>query len=273
MYSTVIVLDSVTHLTPAHHGQVIVAASHGGLYSAQLAAAGGARAVILNDAGVGLDNAGIAGLELLDAIELAAATVSHLTARIGDGQDTITSGIISAVNTAALSLGCRVGQPCRAAVEALRSANPPVAQVDLKDEARRLLRDGLVPVWGLDSASLVSPDDANAIVVTGSHGALLGGRAETALKYSVMAAVFHDAGIGKDGAGVTRLPALASRKIPAVAVAAKSARIGDARSMWQTGIISTVNSVAAAHGAFSGMDVKSFADLLGKPTRRAHDVD
>ncbi|MDD9918170.1 MAG: hypothetical protein OXT01_26255, partial [Rhodospirillaceae bacterium] len=69
------VLDSITKLTDSHRGQVIVAASHGAEYAAYLAAKGGARAVILNDAGVGKDDAGISGLPYLDALGMAAATV------------------------------------------------------------------------------------------------------------------------------------------------------------------------------------------------------
>ena len=40
--------------------------------------------MILNDAGVGRDEAGIAALAYLDALGIAAATVSHESCRIGD---------------------------------------------------------------------------------------------------------------------------------------------------------------------------------------------
>ena len=58
-------LDSVTHLEAAHRGAVVHAASHGGLYAAAYAAGKGVAAIILNDAGIGREQAGIAGLELL----------------------------------------------------------------------------------------------------------------------------------------------------------------------------------------------------------------
>lgn len=60
------VLDSVTTLDATYHGQVLVAGSHGAVYAAYLAAKGGVRGVILNDAGLGKDNAGISGLAYLD---------------------------------------------------------------------------------------------------------------------------------------------------------------------------------------------------------------
>ena len=63
------------------------------------------------------------------------------------------------------------------------------------------------------------------------------------------AAVFNDA-----GSAVTRLPALDARGIPAAAVDCMSARIGDCRSMWDTGIVSHVN--ASAKFARPGMSVQ-----------------
>src|SRR5690606_33912303 len=105
----------------------------------------------------------------------------------------------------------------------------------------------------LDSAAMVLPGDAGHIVVTGSHGGLVGGVPAMALRTDGFAAVFHDAGIGIDGAGITRLPALDARGIAAFTVAAASARIGDARSVFGDGVISAVNETAGALGARPGM--------------------
>ena len=98
--------DSVTRLGPEDAGKVLIGASHGGVYAANLAARAGLRAVILNDAGIGKDGAGIAGLAYLDKIGMAAATIGHNTARIGDGRDMASRGIISRVNAAAGARGC-----------------------------------------------------------------------------------------------------------------------------------------------------------------------
>ena len=70
----VVAAESVTELHDVG-GKVLVAGSHGGLIAAYLGAKAGAHALILNDAGVGLDAAGIAGLPYLDGIGIAAATV------------------------------------------------------------------------------------------------------------------------------------------------------------------------------------------------------
>ncbi|MBI3514271.1 MAG: hypothetical protein HY060_09450 [Proteobacteria bacterium] len=258
---TVLVTDSITRLDQPQ-GRVIVAASHGAIYAAYLAAKAGARAVILNDASVGRDQAGISGLAYLAGFGLPAATIAHDSARIGDGADMLARGRISHVNPPARALGVAPGQSCRDAAERLRAAKPQRITVPSLDETRTLLDPGPPPVWGIDSASLLKPEDAGAIVITGSHGALLGGKPDSALKYDVRAALFSDAGIGIDQAGITRLPALAARGIAAATVSAASARIGDAKSLYRDGVISHVNTVAEAAGAKAGMATQAFVALF-----------
>ncbi len=254
------ILDSITTLTDDHRGQVIVAGSHGAVYAAYLAAKGGVRAVILNDAGVGKDKAGISGLPYLDELAIAAATIGHRSARIGDGADMMARGRISHVNAVAEALGCAPGQSCGDCAERMQSAPPATTTPEPLSETRILLRAeaGEPEVWGLDSASLILPEDSAHILIVGSHGQSLGGRPETALKYDALAAVFNDAGIGIDAAGVSRLPALDARAIPAATVAADSARIGDGRSIYEDGVISRVNETATKLGAATGMTTADF---------------
>ncbi|MEI7465223.1 MAG: ATPase domain-containing protein, partial [Burkholderiales bacterium] len=109
-----------------------------------------------------------------------------------------------------------------------------------------------VRVFALDSNGLVGPGDAGHVVVTGSHGGLLGGRPETAVKAPVLAALYNDAGIGVDEAGISRLPALEARGIAGGCVAADSARIGDAMSTWNDGVMSALNPLAASRGGRIG---------------------
>jgi hypothetical protein len=150
------------------------------------------------------------------------------------------------------------------AARLMTKAPVPTAEPLEHAEDRFLLRDDIFPVWGIDSNSLVRPDDKGTIVVTGSHGAILGGRPETAIRVDALAAVYHDAGIGKDKAGISRLPALDPRGIGAATVDGNTARIGDARSIWATGRISHVNQTAATWGAKIGMSVPDFADVATK---------
>jgi hypothetical protein len=206
----ILVTDSITRLE-APRGKVIVAASHGALYAAYLAAKAQGRAVILNDAGVGRDQAGIGGLAYLEGFGLPAATIAHDSARIGDGADMLARGRISHANAPARALGVGVGDTCRSAAERLRGAAAFGRAVPDLAETRSRLLAGPPPVWAVDSASLVLPEDDGAIVITGSHGGLLGGRPETALKVDARAALYSDAGVGADEAGISRLPALAAR--------------------------------------------------------------
>jgi hypothetical protein len=59
----ILLVDSVNYLDSAAQGNVVIASSHGGTYAAYKAAAIGARAVILNDAGIGRQDAGISCLD------------------------------------------------------------------------------------------------------------------------------------------------------------------------------------------------------------------
>ena len=259
----IVVADSITRVNAGEaRGAVVVNASHGGIYAAYLAAKLGAAAAIFNDAGVGRDRAGIAGLDYLQQLGIAAATVGHATARIGDGADMIARGVITHANGLAEALGCLPGMACRDAAGALQAAPPAGHLPPPALEAAFLLIPEPPRVWALDSASLVAPEHHDAIVITGSHGGLLGGKPETALKYDVRAAFYNDAGIGIDEAGVSRLAALDERGIAAATVSAAGARIGDARSTYEDGILSRVNAGAAAHGLAPGISARKAVAML-----------
>ena len=117
----IVTADSVTKPGDAA-GKVLVGGSHGGIVSAWFAAQSGARAVILHDAGVGKDAAGIAGLTWLEKLGMAAAAVSHTSARIGDGADVLANGLISHANALARELGVDPGMPCKEAAVRLINA-------------------------------------------------------------------------------------------------------------------------------------------------------
>jgi hypothetical protein len=258
MSAPIVIADSITRVGPEAAGAVVVNASHGGVYAAYLAVKLHAAAAIFNDAAVGRDRAGIGGLDYLEDFGIAAATVGHDTARIGDGADMMARGVITHTNRIAASLGVNPGQSCRAAAAVMQQAQPPHRAPPEALEAAFLLIAETPQVWALDSASLVLPEHKDAIVVTGSHGGLLGGRPETALKCDVLGALYNDAGIGIDEAGTSRLPALDTRRIVAATVSAASARIGDARSTYQDGIISRVNARAASLGLREGISAREF---------------
>jgi hypothetical protein len=257
----IVTAESVTQLQDVA-GKVLVAGSHGGIIAAYLGATAGAHALILNDAGLGKDRAGIAGLFYLEDIGMAAAAVDCMSARIGDGADMLARGVISHANAYAALRGVVAGQSCRDAAERLRAAPAPRAGPPPYAEGRWRMAGGPPEVWALDSVGKIEPADAGRILVIGSHGALHGGRPESALAVDAAAAVFNDAGVGTDRIGITRLPVLSARGIPAATVDCMSARIGDGRSMWESGLISHVNAAAARMGAAPGMSVQAFVEVI-----------
>lgn len=260
----ILLCNSVTKLEAADAGRLLVTGSHGGSYSANLAARSGLKAVIFNDAGVGKDRAGVAGLAYLEELDMAAVAISHNSARIGSAKDMWARGVVSQVNAVAAHLGCTPRQSCSDCAKLLQGATRPQSVPPEAGEASHLIskNSGQPEVWVLDSASLVGPEHVGQIVLTGSHGGLLGGRPEAALKADALAAVYNDAGIGIDEAGITRLPALDARKIAAATVAATSARIGEGLSTYQDGNISRINQTAAELGATEGMSAMAFVACI-----------
>lgn len=252
---------SITKLPADARGAVGVSGSHGGLYPGYLAAKAGLRAVILNDAGVGKDAAGIGALAYCEALGMAAAAVSHLSCRIGDADDMMARGVISHANRTAAGQGVGEGMPCDAAAERLTGAPPTSRDPTPVTEGRRVLggAEGRRVVL-IDSASLVAPEDAGRIVVTGSHGGLVGGAARMALQVDAFAAVFNDAGGGADGCGMTRLVALDVRGIAGLTVAHTSARIGEAASTLEDGVVSHANETARRLGAAVGLEVAELVE-------------
>ena len=260
----IVVADTVTKLGPECEGRVVLGASPGGVYATYLACKARARGVILNDAGRGKDNAGIGGGDYCEPLNIPYATVDTMSCRIGNGESAAADGVISFANAIATELGIAVGmsaiEAARFMTEAPMSDTPPPAY----EEARKELpeRPGHRRVVLMDSISLVKPEDAGAIIVSGSHGAMLGANKLSALTVDGFAAFFSDAGGGKDGSAVTRLPALDERGIIAGTVDCMSARIGDGVSIYRDGILSHVNQTAQAQGGEVGMRAQTFIDKL-----------
>jgi hypothetical protein len=119
---TLRVVDSITQLGPQDEGCLAVSGSHGGISSARYALAARPLLSVFNDAGVGKDQAGLAALPFLQSHGLAACTVAHTSARIGEASSTLDEGIVSHANALAQALGVCVGQRCRLVVERLMSS-------------------------------------------------------------------------------------------------------------------------------------------------------
>jgi hypothetical protein len=263
----ILTVASCSNIRSEHRSHVVVSGSYGGRYNAFNAAKWPVRAVIMNDAGIGKDAAGIVGIEFLDRIGMAAATADAQTCHIGDGDHMLAHGIISHVNRTAAALGCAPGQSVGHCADRMRSAIvPTVAPPPITEGARFVMRDvpGEPVLICADSIGMLQPDDAGRIVVTASHGALSGGRSDNVVPLDICAVFFSDAGVdgGMDAAGIVRLADLDAKGIIAGATSADSAPIGDSRALYRDGVLSHVNGPAVRAGGRVGMALRDFIGVL-----------
>jgi hypothetical protein len=119
-----LLLDSIGYIAqPGFRiaDRLIVSGSHGGSAAALYIVnhAERPRLAVFNDAGLGKNNAGIAGLAMLEAIGVAACTYSHWSACIGEARDGLEHGLISHCNARALQAGIAVGMTVRESLDCL----------------------------------------------------------------------------------------------------------------------------------------------------------
>ena len=260
----VFVVDSITATTPEARGQVVVTGSHGGVNMCTYAAAAGVRAALFNDAGVGKDQAGIAGLRFAERFRLAAAAVDYRSAGIGLGPETLRFGRVSAVNRWAEEVGVRLGMKAEEAATLMarwdaggQSASPesPASDPPL------LISPGPPAIAAFDSVTQIDASHSGWIVITASHPGLIEGEA---VRFNVAGAFFNDAGGGKDATGLGRLAALERKGTPAGAVSHWSARIGDAPDAYRNGVLSALNRPALELGLRPGQRLRAAVGHLQK---------
>ncbi len=114
----------------------------------------------------------------------------------------------------------------------------------------------------MDSISLIGPEDADSIIVCGSHGGLISGA--FAGVFPPRLVVFNDAGGGKLDAGRASLAMLDERGIASATVSHSSARIGDAEDSWLNGLLSAVGEAARVLGLRPGQSMKDAAEVAAK---------
>ncbi len=262
MARSICIVDSITQPENVD-GAAIIAGSHGGISSARYAAQLGSTGVIFNDAGIGKDEAGIESLPYLDEFDCPAATVDYRSARIGDGVNMVKHGSIRHVNDTAEDVGCSIGQTVLDCVVTMNDADVDKVAMDVSNELFEEKRSGgAIPVWLLDSIGLVTEKHEGAIVIAGSHGERLAGEKRSHVPTEIAGMTLFDAGVGKDGAGISRLATMNDRGVPAAAVDVHTARIGDARSAWNDGVFSYVNNCAEVIGVSEGDTPHDFVDKV-----------
>jgi len=115
-------LDSIALIDSSNAGTIVVTGSHGGRSAAGFVVDVREKplAVFFNDAGGGKDNAGKVGLEMLQAIGVAAACYSHMSARIGDAQDGLDNGVLTDLNDLAKQAGIKTEMEVSQAIRCIQ---------------------------------------------------------------------------------------------------------------------------------------------------------
>jgi len=122
----IIVTDTAGTYDEKNKNDVVVDGSHFGVNSGRVTAKAGVRGRIGNDAGIGKNNAGIAGLKILEEHGIPGAAISCMSAKIGVGMSTYETGKISVVNKLAKKLGIKPGMSAKEAAEIMfRAALKP----------------------------------------------------------------------------------------------------------------------------------------------------
>jgi uncharacterized protein YunC (DUF1805 family) len=270
----IVLLDSLGDLQPGNTSPILVCGSHcgGNRDLARQVKNCHVKAVFLNNAGIGKNQAGIRGLTHYQAEHIVACAVDHNSAEIGVARDTWESGIISHTSPQAEELGIQTGDSVQKAIakiiklidlpdsnqknkhdeSLIEEKKENYSKVDLKKQIQTHI-DG-VSITVTDSITFLNEQNAGDIVVCGSHGGLSAGA--YAQKHRVKAVFFNDAGIGKNQAGIKSLESLSDAGILACTVDCMSAEIFNGQDTLDNGIITVCNQLAKTSNIKEKMPVK-----------------
>ena len=268
----VILLDSLGDLQPDNTCPILVCASHcgdNGTFARKLKDCH-VKAVFLNNAGIGKNQAGISGLVHYESENIFACAVDHYSAEIGVAADTWESGIISHTNILAVNAGIQIGDSVKNAVARINylsdnlssiPENKPVVEpvAKKKDNSTTLKKQNHAQIDGVnititDSITFLNESNAGDIVVCGSHGGVSAGH--YAQKHQLKAVFFNDAGIGKNNAGIKSLDSLSDSGILACTVDCMSSEIFNGQDVLDYGIITVCNQLAKSRNIKEKMSVK-----------------
>ncbi len=257
----VVLLDSLGDIQPDNTSPILVCASHcgdNGTFARKLTNCG-VRAVFLNNAGVGKNQAGISGLPYYAAEGILACAVDNYSAEIGVARDTWESGIISHTNVIADKIGIKIGDSVQNAVDKIiinlnsnfifQKEKNVVIHSEEKSNKADLKKQIQIQIDGktitiTDSITFLNESNIGDIVVCGSHGGISAGH--YAQKFHLKAVIFNDAGIGKNNAGIKSLDSLSDAGILACTVDCMSAEIFNGRDVLENGVITVCNQLATS---------------------------
>lgn len=119
----VICVDSIAFGLPQDSRNVLITAGHTGRSAVPYLLKVSPHGFICSDGGKGLDNAGTAGLEIVNRHGLAGATVDARRARMGNAMSSYRDGVISDLNELAHAAGVRMGMSAAEAALLLLKRN------------------------------------------------------------------------------------------------------------------------------------------------------
>jgi hypothetical protein len=225
----------------------------------------GFRGFIAVDAGIGRNEAAIGGLPLAVRHLVPAAAVSVYSCDMCAGRSVWADGVISRANEAAQKVGVQPGQ--NTAVAAARMLGAPAGSArsltNPQGDSDFLLLacadGGIYGCWSMglpkgdrqrDVFCVGTPVDTTMTVHMYNHRILPRG------------VIGSDGGFGRNQMAIAGLDILQGMEIPCAAVSHLSADLGDARSIYQDGLISVCNALAEERGVRRGMPAHEAAALL-----------
>lgn len=269
----VVILDSLGDLKPSNNYPILVCGSHCGGNGdlAKHVHNCNVKAVFLNNAGIGKNQAGIRELINYNNENVLACAVDNHSAEIGNAYDTYENGIITHLNNLADLIGIQAGDTVKNAIYKINHQLLPINQnTQTNDNKNNFGKSNLkkqlqtevdgITITVTDSITFLNENNVGDIVVCGSHGGVSAGK--YAKKHRVKAVFFNDAGIGKNNAGIKSLEALNDGEITACTVDCMSAEIFNGLDTLENGIVTVCNKFAENKGISKNMSVKECIKLI-----------
>jgi uncharacterized protein YunC (DUF1805 family) len=250
---------------------VCCGASFAGAPTGAMAMRGGVKGWIAHNGGVGKDEAGISGLPLADKYGIPAAATDTMESGLSVGKSLLVA-TVSHANLAAQALGVRPGQTGGEAAKLMLAA-PKGQKIDftgiIDESTHEVHSDDNGKIYAVWSSSRVEGHHPKDVFCVASHAGKV--MAQYALRVKPKGLIANDGGVGLNDSGVSGLQDLEQiGGIPAAAVSANSARIGDALSTFNDGIISFANGSAKMLGIVPGMAARDAALLMLNAPAREH---
>lgn len=257
----ILAMDSAGYVDERNDvSDVLICGSHGAPCATQLVIWSRPRGLFIHDAGIGLGDGGVNGLKLLDTYLIPCASVDGKSARISDGHNMYTNGVISRTNQAALRMGLAIGMTVKNAAQTLLNNNPvhvPAAHRQIKVHSSELGE-----VFALDTVKYADKRIAGGVLCMGSHAARAMADYIDDLGFKLAGVITNDVGLAKDDSGIEGLALLDPYTVPAATVYCSTARVGDAQSTYFAGKISHFNNTAKRIGIKEGVSAIQAAQLM-----------